>query len=72
MYHLILRKSVPWTRSIENCRWAFAGFDPRNGHVNVGSLARRMARMFPTDYGWRKAPRHNFVTARLLRLFRRV
>jgi acylglycerol lipase len=37
-YHLALRKSVPWARSVENCRWAFAGFDPRNGRVNVGSF----------------------------------
>jgi acylglycerol lipase len=38
-YHLALRKSVPWTRSVENCRWAFAGTDPGNGRVQVGSFS---------------------------------
>jgi acylglycerol lipase len=37
-YHLALRRSATWTRSVENCRWAFAGLDPHAGRVQVGSF----------------------------------
>ena len=57
MYHLVLRKSVPWTRSIENCRWAFAGFDPRNGHVNVGSFSASDGADVPYRLWMAKKPR---------------
>ena len=57
MHHLVLRKSVPWTRSVENCRWAFAGFDPRNGHVIVGSFSASDGAEVPYRLWLAKKPR---------------
>jgi acylglycerol lipase len=56
-YHLALRRSTPWTRSVENCRWAFAGIDPDHGRVHVGSFSASDGADVPYRLWLAKQPR---------------